>query len=920
MKLFKLLVCIGLINVIVACSDAETSSGHISKAKEYVTGSKVEEGLIELKNALKKEPENAEARFLLGQLYLQQGSGVDAVKELEKALQYKYALGKVIPLLARAYILDQSDEAVIGLSEQAESLPEEIKIHYLAYKTLAAIRVQNMALAKESVAIVNQLSSSNIYSLLASSYLYLAETKLVEAKAKVSQLLKVQELQPDALLLLGQIETALGDYSSATEYYLKYAQVQPKSAVIVLFITDSLLKEKKYSEAEKYADSVLAKVPNQPFAHYVKSVARFEFQDYTEAGKHAEQALLANFNQLQLRLIAGASAYYQNNFEQSYFHLNKVIEFLVPEHPARKLYAVSQLQLGLIDQINETLNNFSSTTKEDSQFLSSLSFQMAELGAIDDAKELVQSIDKGGKSAEQNVRDGILKLMLNDPTGIQNLKDAIELKPDLASAELALAYASIQGGDFEQALTISKKWKVKYPDKPVGYSLLSAVYIKQGKIAEAKAELTQSLNYSPNNLFALTELINIAYHQQNLDEAYKLSDLALKQFPENVKLLKQSYAISRGDDSKKAKVSNKIQALFESKQTDLSYGMLYAEVLLDVKNYKEAGKILDSFKVSIKSPKRFWLLKVITQNNIDKGAQVPAILELWIKSNPYHIEPNLLLINYYMRSKNSKQALVIVNKALRDKHKNSSHLKMAKMQILLNEKQLVEAKEFYKEFISNDMNIELVHGIEGRIYSLEKNYIKAEPLLVAFYNILPSSQNAILVAVAQKELNNLNKAITSLEAHLQKNEDDNQVKSLLANFYTVPYPKKAIKVYEEILLTKPNDIVYLNNLAWLYLNDNNLTLALKYSAEAVKLAPKYPNVLDTRGMVLLKSGDKVASWKALLKAYNLSKNKDANIALNYAEVLIANGQNKDAISILKRLNINNIEEDRRKKSLMELVK
>jgi Flp pilus assembly protein TadD len=123
-----------------------------------------------------------------------------------------------------------------------------------------------------------------------------------------------------------------------------------------------------------------------------------------------------------------------------------------------------------------------------------------------------------------------------------------------------------------------------------------------------------------------------------------------------------------------------------------------------------------------------------------------------------------------------------------------------------------------------------------------------------------------------------------------------------------------------MLVVQPKNVVFLNNLAWLNLESNNLDKALKYSNLALKLAPEHPNVIDTRGMVLLKSGRKVDAWKTVLKAYTLTKGKDEKIALNYAEILILNKQLEEARKVLTLVTLNSPDIKKRKNSLLSLIK
>jgi len=920
MKWLSILVCCSVLMTVGGCSENETADAHINKANTFINEKKIEEGIIELKNAIKKAPKNKEARFMLGKLYLQQGSGFEAIKELEKAYELKYTSSKVIPLLARAYLIVKSDEDVIALNEEALKLPDDVKSQYLAYNTLANIRTQENESAKKSELLSNQLVSITTYSYLASAYILLSENALEAAKAKVMLSLELSPVNPDSIMLLGQINTALGLYSEASDNYLKYAELQPKSSMIILLLADSALKDKDYNNAEKYADVILKKIPNQPFAHYIKSVARFEVQDYKEASTHAEQAELFGFNSPQLKLVAGASSYFLENFEQSYHHLSSIIKYLPADHPAMKMFAISQLQLGLIGDITDTLSDFTVTNKQDEKFLSSLSIQLAQIGAIDDAKLLAAKVtNKQSDNAEENIRTGILKLMLNDPSGMTNLQNALTLKPDMLSAELALVSAAIQVNDFDKALEISKKWQEKYPEKPAAFNVLATIYLKQGKLDLAKTNLNESLKLLPENYFAISNLMKIALIKNEIAEATRLSELGVSLFPEDEKMLKQHYIVARPDVEKKALASAKIKALFESKSGNLKLGLLYAEILIDQNNYKEALSIVNSFETSIRSPNKLWQLKVIAHRNISKGIGLFTVIEQWAKTNPYTLEPIVLLVDQHIRNRETTSALRVIDKALKGYQKNNVMLKVAKMQILLDNRKLKEAKDFYPEFSGNEMNEKVIQGVDGRIFLLEKSYKKAVPLLKSLYENVPSSQNIILLAIAQKGAQQGDDSIATLEDFLEDNPSDSKVGSLLANYYLEKQQTKAIPLYETMLTANPNNVVFLNNLAWLNLEKGNLELASKYSAKAIKLAPEYPNVIDTRSMVLLKAGRKIDAWNTIIKAYKITKGKDESIALNYAEILITNKEIEEAKKVLVMITSNKLDIQTRKDSLLSQI-
>ena len=90
----------------------------------------------------------------------------------------------------------------------------------------------------------------------------------------------------------------------------------------------------------------------------------------------------------------------------------------------------------------------------------------------------------------------------------------------------------------------------------------------------------------------------------------------------------------------------------------------------------------------------------------------------------------------------------------------------------------------------------------------------------------------------------------------------------------------------------------LNNLSWLYMEQGQFFQALKYSNQAYGLNAEIPNVVDSYAQALLKSDKKPEALAKAKEAYELSKGKNIDIALNYAETLLANKNTEEAKRIL----------------------
>ena len=893
MNFLKSIVCASVILAVSACGNNETSQTHIAQAETFLTEKQTASAIISLKNAIKLDVKNAKARFLLGRLYLSSGDGYGAAKELERAFRLKYDANKTLPLLARAYILTESDDDIFSLEKEAESLDQSSKIQFLAYKTIAALRTNNKELATETVELALSMSKTDGYSMLANAYLEYTQQNTADANALVSRILTATPDNADALMLQGQIAIVEKNYSQAVTSFEKYFVLQPNASKVQLLIADALLKNGQYSEAEAIADTILAKIPNQPFLQYIKAMARFEVKDYQAASLFSDSSLASGFSSFSLKLVAGASAFYLQKYEQCNLHLKDIINYLPVDHAARRMLAVSQLQLGLIDNISDTLGDYASSKQDNTQFLAALSYELMELGAYEKAKELAKHVTDAPKSnAEQSAQAGILKLMMNDPSGIENLELALQQNPELVSAELALAFASIKAGDLARADDIANKWLKQYPTKGGGHNLKAKIAFAQNKLTQGQAALEQSLTLEPNNIYALTEMVKLAYLQKKPAKAKALTEEAIVAHPYNIKALAQYFEFHKDEEG--------LQALIKAQQADgtnIKYGVLLADALIQLKLYKRASGILTGYQLNTKTPKRYWQLMLIANGKQEEAQEEFLILDKWRKNNPYHIEPVLLMVNYWAAKKSPDRALSVLNDSFKQ-HPNNLMLHLVKMEVLLNSNSSSEARKLLKDLSSFDFNKDVKAGIEGRILLLERKFSAAVPKLKQQYEAKPSDQNATFLAYALEQNNQKYEAIKLLENYSLEHGSQPKVSLTLANLYLSINTDKAIVEYEKLIKVQPNNIVVLNNLSWLYMEKNRFSDALMHAKKAYSLSAEIPNVVDTYAQVLLKSGKKVHALVKAEQAYKLSKAADVDIALNFVEILLANNDKKQAKKIL----------------------
>jgi tetratricopeptide (TPR) repeat protein len=106
---------------------------------------------------------------------------------------------------------------------------------------------------------------------------------------------------------------------------------------------------------------------------------------------------------------------------------------------------------------------------------------------------------------------------------------------------------------------------------------------------------------------------------------------------------------------------------------------------------------------------------------------------------------------------------------------------------------------------------------------------------------------------------------------------------------------EAIAEYQKILRLAQNNVATLNNLAFLYAEDNrDLPMALQLAARAYILAPNDGSVQDTLGFVLLKNNKFAEAEKALKRAI---ETMPGNASIRYHLALVYKEQNNNALAI-----------------------
>jgi cellulose synthase operon protein C len=183
--------------------------------------------------------------------------------------------------------------------------------------------------------------------------------------------------------------------------------------------------------------------------------------------------------------------------------------------------------------------------------------------------------------------------------------------------------------------------------------------------------------------------------------------------------------------------------------------------------------------------------------------------------------------------------------------------------------------------------------LEGRVHSAAGDHQTAAKILAEAHSRSPSAETTIALAEAQQQLDRKDLAAQLLEDRIAEYPDETVVRVHLARALVgIGDHPGAIREYEDLVQTLPENVVVLNNLAFLYQTEGD-ERALEYAERAHAQAPDNPAVVDTLGWVLVNRGE-VARALPLLETARRALPDRPEVRYHYATALSKAGRPAEA--------------------------
>lgn len=876
------------------------SANFLSEAETYFKEGKYNYAVIQAKNALRENPNQAQARFLLGKSLLELGNFSSAEIELSKADSMGIPKDELAIPLARIDLAQKKYDAVI--SRLNHELLEKTDHQEQAYTALgyAYMGKNNLIEGKKL------FEKSILLKESAPAYVGLARIALIDEKNSVAKfnLDKALKLEPDfiqALFLKGQLLDSENSLEEAELIFSEILDNQPKQVAAFLARSETRLKLNNLTEAASDANESLKLVPNHPTANYLLARIYLTEKKFKEAISRGEQAYKIEPKDPKNLFVLGTAHYAEGNMQQAKFYLEQLKE-LVPNHlESTKMLAAINLRIGNPEASISLLESLDdSNTQNDSQLLHILGqayFKNGQFEQGNTALSKAKEIDPNLRGIDTQLAMG--KIETGEIEDAARLLDIAFQKPDSPmTTGIMLVMLHIKNENWTKAESAINDGIKRFPKDGTFYHLHGLSEKKQGHKQAAKAAIKKSIEVDPNYIPAHVDLGNLDLEEGLYSSAKAQYERVLELEPNHLKSQLALAFISQKEGDKTGSL-NRLK-LVRSENPDSALPVIqlvnyYLENKEATKAVREAERFL-----SIKR-NNATVLALLARANMATGRNDEAISNLHrlLEIKPEDLSARTQLIQLLASANKLEAAENEANLAL-DQVPNNLLIQTLKVAVLIKSQKWDSAEKLISNIQSQTPKSHLAEQLRGDLYLGKSDFENAITHYQTAFNIKPTPKLTDLIVGLHQKRGTPEKSIQTLSKYLQNNPEDNKRRFLLANIHQqLGSDALAIKHYELIRASQVDNPVVLNNLAWIYWMQKN-PKGFEYAKQAYKLAPSNINVMDTYGWIMLHEGDPTQALAIIEKAAS-DAFFNPEIQYHRAVALKTNGKIETAKTVLKRI-------------------
>lgn len=891
-----LLVLILGAGLLTACGGKDSAT-LVTEAKAKLAAGDDRAAMIQLKNALAKDGNNAEARFELGKLYLDQLNLAGAEKEFRRAREAGYAANTVNPMIARALLGQGEFQRVLDELPAAASDPEGATLQ--ALRATAEIGLGHKDDARKMIRGALQVAPGNADVHLTLAQLALSDRDVGQAMLELDRALQIAPAHRDSLLLKGDLLRATGKPAEAAEAYRKVLVTAPRYINARLALAGIAIAGNKLTDARAEVDAALKIAPNSLQARYTQALIDFREKKTEHARDHLAGVLKAAPDYVPALLLDGLIEYALDNLQTAETQLAKVIKAAPNNLQARRLLAASQLRLGHPDDAARTLAPALKSAHPDAGVLVVAGeIALAKHDQAQASAYFEQAAQRNPDNAAIRTELGISRLAQGDSRAMADLQTAAAMEGASGRADTFIIFNQLERKQFDAALGSIAALEKKHAASPLTWNYRGVAYLGKRDVSHARDSFNQALKLDPAFFPAAANLAQLDLQEKQPDAARQRFEGVLKADPKHLNAMLALADLGLRNRDEKTYVKWLEQAIAIHPQA-LQPRVALARYLL-AKGDKTKALAVAREAVNVQ-PDNPAALDLLGTTQLALG-DIPNALGSFSKLAERQTGQAAPLVKL-ARAQVVAKDLAGARKTLED----ALHLQPDDLdaQLMLGGVEIQDACFDAAYKLARQVQQQKPTSPAGFILAGDTAFARKDyrAALAAFERAYTLSPSGALLARQLQVFNAMQRTEEGerrLAAWLAAHPQDASIRGALAESL-IKRKQYAAATAHYLVLNKanPGNMVVLNNLAWA-LSELNDKRALSFAEQALKQEPDNPAVLDTYGWLQVRMGDSAKGVGILKKAQ--SKAPDAaEIQWHLAYALNTTGDKVHARQELKML-------------------
>ncbi len=897
-KIIKMLAVVMLLQLAVS-ANATTKEQYLQNAKKYYRDGKYRETTIELKNAIKEDPEYVDARLLLGEVNLVTGQPLAAEKEY---LQAKKAGARaalwVIPLGDVYLKMGRYDEIMQQLKLGADSSPEELS-SLSVLRGMALSSLNKNEKAKEEFNRALQLNSVNAKAYLGLASIAMNSGDLKEAESLIIKAVDVEPKLLDVHLAMTGIKLKQGDIKGAISSIEKARGISSINVRVLLASAEIYLSSGNIDKAEEDVDKALEKYPSLPIANHIKSMVLFAKRDFEASKNSANKVLRVSKDNLAAIKILGAIAIINKEYFSAQEHLQKAHSLAPKDTRVMKGLAEAQYKSGDFIKAKLSLKKVLDITPDDAAAISMLGSVYLKLGETEKGKKYMEkAVEMDPTAASHKTNLALANIIIGDNKSAIAALEQISADETSVKSDALLAITLAKDKEFGRAFEIANKLIDREPQSSGGYTLRGEINLMAKNNEAAAADFAKAVEINPENLKAILNLARTNAILGKHDLAEKLFKDVLQKKKDDLQAMFGLVGVAQlnKDSDELQKWLEKINELYP---THIASASMLTNMYAQKKDFLKS--IAVSRKLYKEYPRNIDVLVMFANQLLLKGEYKRAAdyYENGVKLDPENGKLYFLLARAVSGAGDNSKALTILDKGLENDSGNMDLYK-GKARLLQVEKQHDKALKLAKQIIKKWPDDAFGYDFAADIYAEKKDLKRSIEFYEKTIEKLDNPETRIKLHRVLSLSGDNKASVDILREWYIKNNMDMKLNAVLAlTLQKQGNGGEAIGVYETMIRQQPQNIVALNNLSWLYMEKGDLKKAEENAKSAYEVNPELAAVLDTYGWILVKIGKLEEGDKLIQDAIRIAP-QDRDIRYHVAAVLAQKGDNESAIIEVKQ--------------------